>query len=906
MSIRRLSFALAWLLLSLSAITSSLEAQSPSYLVLNPRPGSYGAYSLKTGYTVAITVGSIGEGAFEHVMGVIDNNINLWDLFRDSNGRWYVGKDRDPAAYSTPHYMMQVWDPVSPCTSATPCQRDTVYVSFHPNGQIQLDELALLPDNTYSWQSGLLNYGLPLTTYQPGSPDPLVNDASALPNFAGNDGNAKILLGSVFYPNWAPTGAPTEQQYDSATIQRIAAWNAVLTNPGILQDQNSFVGVQLPTDDLPCTTGQFAAKVVQKGSGPTQDPTGTGQFWPGFVPTPCNTPSVPTGVSVVDSGGIVYVSWIAPASVGQTRPGYPPTIVSYNLTFTNGGTTKAYTATGTTFRTGTNDLASGSWTMQLQAVSDTGGGASVIVPLTIPTGSGDGTFPGPPGASLSSCAGEGGTCNGQAQSWIAYGAYGSFEFAQVPSSGQFSCSNGSFPVDPNIAASKSCYSYGNLPNGPLYRAQAIAAQGGTATLPGARLVSYGTDITRPIGGTFTCNADTFGWTATDDKPSCYLLSPEAGFSTPPQPPGFYFCSSYGGSCTIGNSPTFIGIGNQYPATGTQGWDTAAQAAKSTTIACKNGSAFPTRSTTVTGEVLSCGVNSGLNTPIYYSKCANEESTCYIGFPSSKPSPTIAFGDTDKALYTIQYFGTSNLNCGAGYCTLYCDRRNFYSDPDEGADKACYTYSTSATSGSSILLPNEEIDIQTQGVGSGYPVSRTETLTNDGTASLTITSASITSSSVAGEFTVSGCMSPVAVGATCTLTINDPSPASGGATATLQILSNSPTSPTLIPIVATAPATTFSLSSNSLYFGQINTQQSLTLTNIGSTSGTVSSLNFTGSNAADFPVVSDGCTGVSLSPKAGCSIVLNFSGLDESEGATLVITSNASNSPQSVSLAGSSE
>ena len=147
---------LSSLLLCLGALRPGLKAQVPSYVENNPPQDYYQAFSFSYGYTIALTLGPVASGTTEHVMSLTDAmGSDLWVLFRDANGRWYEGKQRDPANNAGARYVMQVWDPISPCTASQLCTRDTIYISFHPNGQIQMDELALLPSGTYSWRSGL-------------------------------------------------------------------------------------------------------------------------------------------------------------------------------------------------------------------------------------------------------------------------------------------------------------------------------------------------------------------------------------------------------------------------------------------------------------------------------------------------------------------------------------------------------------------------------------------------------------------------------------------------------------------------------------------------------------------------------------------------------------------------------
>ena len=104
--------------------------------------------------------------------------------------------------------------------------------------------------------------------------------------------------------------------------------------------------------------------------------------------------------------------------------------------------------------------------------------------------------------------------------------------------------------------------------------------------------------------------------------------------------------------------------------------------------------------------------------------------------------------------------------------------------------------------------------------------------------------------------------------------------------------------------ATSPAVT--LSATSVNFGNDTvsdpTNQTLTITNSGDAPLVVGSVQISGADAGDF-TAGNGC-GTAVAPGSACNIVVTFD--PESAGsrtATLSITDNAGNSPQSVSLVG---
>jgi hypothetical protein len=87
-------------------------------------------------------------------------------------------------------------------------------------------------------------------------------------------------------------------------------------------------------------------------------------------------------------------------------------------------------------------------------------------------------------------------------------------------------------------------------------------------------------------------------------------------------------------------------------------------------------------------------------------------------------------------------------------------------------------------------------------------------------------------------------------------------------------------------------------------GTISATHDVTFTNGGSTNVTVSGVSITGANAADFRIVSNGCT-ATVSPGRTCTISVAFApGAAGGRSATLSIADDAVGSPRLVSLAGS--
>ncbi len=124
--------------------------------------------------------------------------------------------------------------------------------------------------------------------------------------------------------------------------------------------------------------------------------------------------------------------------------------------------------------------------------------------------------------------------------------------------------------------------------------------------------------------------------------------------------------------------------------------------------------------------------------------------------------------------------------------------------------------------------------------------------------------------------------------------SDATPADNNATDLLTVSS------TTGPVVSLAPP---SLQFGDQLIGTSSASQTVTLTNTGSATLTISSVSVTGANAADFPLTNS-CPS-SLAANASCTLTITFKpSLAGSESASLMISDNAPGSPQSVSLSGS--
>jgi hypothetical protein len=188
------------------------------------------------------------------------------------------------------------------------------------------------------------------------------------------------------------------------------------------------------------------------------------------------------------------------------------------------------------------------------------------------------------------------------------------------------------------------------------------------------------------------------------------------------------------------------------------------------------------------------------------------------------------------------------------------------------------------------------------------------VTNSGNAALHISSATVGGSNPSDFSTsASACVATLNAKATCNITVTFTPLAAGERSETITLTDDASDSPQIINIAGTAtpaPPTTpiVALSPGSLGFGTItqgtsNAAQSITVTNAGGAPLHISSVALGGTSPADF-VLTNNCTASSYAVNSSCSLSVSFAPLSTgSRAATIVLTDDAPNSPQTVSLSG---
>jgi hypothetical protein len=178
-----------------------------------------------------------------------------------------------------------------------------------------------------------------------------------------------------------------------------------------------------------------------------------------------------------------------------------------------------------------------------------------------------------------------------------------------------------------------------------------------------------------------------------------------------------------------------------------------------------------------------------------------------------------------------------------------------------------------------------------------------TLTNTGNATLNITSVTIAGTN-SGDFAeTNNCGASLAASASCTLSVTFTPTASGSRSGSLTITDNANPATQTVSLTGTGTAPVVSLSPASLTFppqlvGTSSSAQSLTLSNTGSATLSITSITVSG----DFSQTNT--CGSSLAASASCTLSVTFTPtVSGSRSGSLTITDNASPATQTVSLTG---
>ena len=207
---------------------------------------------------------------------------------------------------------------------------------------------------------------------------------------------------------------------------------------------------------------------------------------------------------------------------------------------------------------------------------------------------------------------------------------------------------------------------------------------------------------------------------------------------------------------------------------------------------------------------------------------------------------------------------------------------------------------------SVTLGGNSISFGNQNVGTTSSVQMVS-LSNTGTATLTISSIAITGAN-AGDFgQTNTCGGSVAAGANCSISVTFKPTAAGNRSASVKITDNAAGSPQNVALTGTGVTPAVMFSATSLNFGgqlvtTASAAQNVTLTNNGTATLNISSIAITGANNGDFSETNT--CGASVAAAANCTISVTLKPTATgNRAASVTITDDAAGSPQAVALTG---
>ncbi len=209
-------------------------------------------------------------------------------------------------------------------------------------------------------------------------------------------------------------------------------------------------------------------------------------------------------------------------------------------------------------------------------------------------------------------------------------------------------------------------------------------------------------------------------------------------------------------------------------------------------------------------------------------------------------------------------------------------------------------------GTAVTVSPTTLTYASQAVGT-TSAAKAVTVTNSGTAALTAVAISFTGTNATDFAQTNTCGISVAAGTSCTINVTFTPLVQGSRTATLRIADSDPTSPQQVTITGTGsgPAAQLSPTSEAFAVQLINTTSSsrtVTLSNTGNATMSITSISITGANAGDFARTTT--CGATLAAGANCSIPVTFRPTATgARTATLSVSDSAPGSPHTIPLTG---
>jgi len=298
--------------------------------------------------------------------------------------------------------------------------------------------------------------------------------------------------------------------------------------------------------------------------------------------------------------------------------------------------------------------------------------------------------------------------------------------------------------------------------------------------------------------------------------------------------------------------------------------------------------------------------------------------------TTSTAQTITLNNTGNAALSISSLTLTGTNpsdfaqtntCGSSVAAgANCTVSVTFTPAATGTRTATVTFTDNATgspqtisltgtgAGAVASLSPTSLTFASQAVGT-TSAAQTVTLNNTGNAAFSISSLTLTGTNPGDFAQTNTCGSSVAAGGNCTISVTFTPAASGIRTAAVTFTDNATGSPQSVSLSGTGTSSSnqVSISPSSLTFGNepvdtTSSSQSVTLNNTGGAALSITSIAFTGADAADFTEANTCSTSVAAG--GNCTIVIMFTpSASGVRSASLTIADNASGSPQSVSLSG---
>ncbi len=253
-------------------------------------------------------------------------------------------------------------------------------------------------------------------------------------------------------------------------------------------------------------------------------------------------------------------------------------------------------------------------------------------------------------------------------------------------------------------------------------------------------------------------------------------------------------------------------------------------------------------------------------------------------------------------------GTTQLINGAGTVVGLSDTSiPFVVDllTEATAQDSKLTFAMPLTSATTVTVSPTSLIFSTQAIGTVSP-GKYVTLKNTGTLILTVNSIAIIGTN-RGDFFISAstCGASLAASASCTIKVKFKPTALETRSAVLSFTDDAAGSPQTVTL--SGVGTTAKISPTQLNFGFVGLDvtslaKTVTLTNVGTTTLTITDITITGTDASEFLQISS--CGTSLAAGAYCHISISFRPAAlGTRKAVLSITDDAVGSPQTVPLSG---